>query len=108
MISNQKTTKKGRNVVCNNSRGRPRTREAYSIPSLLVLPSHSGLKNKKTKTKNSLKEGTHCCLSLSENENNNKSPEKGNFILFLVHCVSQFQLLCEMAFTQARLDPICD
>ena len=36
MISNQKTTKKGRNVVCNNSRGRPRTREAYSVPSLLV------------------------------------------------------------------------
>ena len=74
MISNQKTTKKGRNVVCNNSRGRPRTREAYSIPSLLVLPSHSGLKTKNQKTQ--LKEGTHCCLSLSEDENTKKIPQK--------------------------------
>ena len=49
MISNEKTTKKGRNVVCNNSRGRPRTRVAYSVPSLLVLPSHSGPKNKNKK-----------------------------------------------------------
>ena len=74
MISNQKTTKKGRNVVCNNSRGRPRTREAYSVPSLLVLPSHSGLKNKTKKIQ--LKERTHCCLSVSEDENNKKIRQK--------------------------------
>ena len=63
MISNQKTTKKGRNVVCNNSRGRPRTREAYSIPSLLVLPSHSGLKNKKNQKIHLRKEHTAVYLS---------------------------------------------
>ena len=63
MISNQKTTKKGRNVVCNNSRGRPRTREAYSVPSLLVLPSsHSRLKNKNRKF-NLRKEHTAVYLS---------------------------------------------
>ena len=56
MISNQKTTKKGRNVVCNNSRGRPRTRVAYSVPSLLVLPSHSSELKNKNKNPNSTSE----------------------------------------------------
>ena len=64
MISNQKTTKKGRNVVCNNSRGRPRTREAYSVPSLLVLPSHSELKNKNKNPNSTSERNTLLFISL--------------------------------------------
>ena len=82
MISNQKTTKKGRNVVCNNSRGRPRTREAYSIPSLLVLPSHSGLKNKKKQKQKIHLRKDHTAVYLSPKMKIIINPEKKVILFF--------------------------